>query len=214
MIYERTYLTTKAEIKKLLASTSRERLFWFVECKLPGAAVQDGKPLLQAANYPQQWIPVIPVGEDSEQSEQYAQLLMALFRDGNPGRGIEYALALTNHEKLADKRWYEFGQNWDCICAECGQVFAWTAPEVNFCEECYERLSTVRAGDYSAQPTGIMGNVDRFSRRQQPLVTQREPPAATLRNWEHASGASDPHLSSSYPSNSENGGAQTAILKR
>jgi hypothetical protein len=47
------------------------------------------------------------------------------------------ALALTNAEKLDGMDWYEFGREWDCICAQCGAVFRSTAANDKWCG-CWE----------------------------------------------------------------------------
>ncbi len=126
-IFDRTYLTTKTEIAKILDTARRRntlgQMYWFVEVKLPGSRTRSGKPVLQAAGWPQSHIPVIPVGCDPEISRHYAEMLKAFFEDGNRGLGIEHALALTNTERLDGLAWYEYGHEWDCICGECGAVF-------------------------------------------------------------------------------------------
>lgn len=140
-ILERTYLTTRTEVSKML-DIARQRntlasLYWFVEVKLPGIRTRSGKPVLQAAGWPQAHIPVIPVGADPEVSRHYAEMLKAFFEDGNSGTGIEHALALTSAEKLVGMDWYEFGREWDCICAQCGAVFRSTVANDKWCG-CWE----------------------------------------------------------------------------
>ena len=136
-ILERTYLTTNAELKKLLAHATRTHtlhtLYWFVEVKLPGSKTRSGKPVLQAASWPKTWVPVIPVGDDPEISRCWAELLKALFEAGNRGTGCEHALALTDKGRLDGLEWYEWGDVWDCVCGECGAVFASSVPQEAWC---------------------------------------------------------------------------------
>lgn len=136
MIHERTYLTTATEIRKLLEIERRhnrlDHLYWFVEVKLPGSRTRSGKPVLQAACWPKEHVPVIPVGCDPDTSRHWAEMLKALFEDGNAGTGIEHALALTNAERMEGLDWYEWGQEFDCICETCGAVFKDTAPNAEY----------------------------------------------------------------------------------
>jgi hypothetical protein len=138
MIHERTYLTTNTELHRMLDRAKRDgfldSLYWFVEVKIPGAKTRGGKPVLQAACWPGAWVPVVPVGSEPEVSRHWAEILKAMFEEGNAGTGCEHALALTDAERLAGLDWYEFGSAvWDCICCECGAVFASTAANADWC---------------------------------------------------------------------------------
>jgi hypothetical protein len=133
----RTYLTTNTELNRMLDRAKRDgflsRLYWFIEVKLPGSKTRCGKPVLQAASWPKTCVPVILVGGDPEVSRQWAELLKALFEAGNLGTGCEHALALTDKERLDGLEWYEWGDVWDCVCGECGAVFASSVPQEAWC---------------------------------------------------------------------------------
>lgn len=137
-LWERTYLTTPSDVRKMLDSARQrgqlDRLLWFVEVKLPGSCTRSGKAVLQAASWPKEHIPVIPVTCEPDISRHWAEMLKAMFESGNAGTGCEHALALTNAERLAGLDWYEFGSvEWDCICCNCGAVFRSTSANAEWC---------------------------------------------------------------------------------
>lgn len=124
-------------LRAATADGSLGDLWWFVEFdaplrltsanhhRLPGHL----RPVTQAiaADYPARWIPCIPVAPDPLISQQYAEVLLELFRTNNRGRGLTFGLALTTHELLQDGfRWYEWGNTpplaTDTICPHCGAV--------------------------------------------------------------------------------------------
>jgi len=77
-------------------------------------------------------VPVVPVGPDVEEQRHWAHLLLELFKESNRGRGMLFALALTDCDMLCDMlkgyRWYVYGETppaaADVICGWCGEVFA------------------------------------------------------------------------------------------
>ena len=136
-MFTRTYLTTNTELNRMLDRARRDgflsRLYWFIEVKLPGSKTRSGKPVLQAASWPKTYIPIIAVGDCPEISRNWAEILRAMFEDGNRGTGCEHALALTDAERLDGLDSYEFGVEWDCVCAACGSVWQSTAANEEWC---------------------------------------------------------------------------------
>lgn len=135
-IFARTALTTKTELSRMIARAVAgghlHRLYWFVQVKLPSSRTRSGKAEIVAASWPKDHIPVIPLGDDPEVSRCWAELLLALFVDGNAGTGIEHALCLTDRATLGSADWYEFGAEWDVVCEGCGAVFRDTAPNAEY----------------------------------------------------------------------------------
>lgn len=133
---ERTDLTNKAELARMIARAVAgghlHRLYWFVQIKIPGSRTRSGRAEIVAASWPKDHIPVVPMGDDPEVSRCWAELVKAMFEDGNRGSGIEHALCLTDRETLAGADWYEWGQEFDCVCETCGAVFRDTAANAGY----------------------------------------------------------------------------------
>jgi hypothetical protein len=141
-IFDRTHFTPRKKLDRLIALATQAgdlpTLYWYVEAKVPGRMTTTGKPQLQAASWPDVWIPVLAVGPDPEISRHYIEILLEAFRASNSGQGIEFGLGLTAIDQLDGKRCYEWGDAcWDCVCVVCGGVFQETTPAVEICDECW-----------------------------------------------------------------------------
>jgi len=140
-IFARTHFTARKHLERLIELTTKAgdlgTLYWYVEAKLPGRMTSTGKPQLQAASWPDVWIPVIPVGPDPQISRHYIEILLEAFRASNGGQGIEFGIGLTSIDQIETKKVYEWGeQRWDCICELCGAVFQETTVGIEICAEC------------------------------------------------------------------------------
>lgn len=109
---------TKTFQRRILEQSARDGtrgdLFWYV------VAVRGGCSHAVAA--PGRHVPLIWVGEDAESSLHYALIMLALFKDANPG--MELLLELGTREALVGVLWYEFGDmaTWDRVCPACGAI--------------------------------------------------------------------------------------------
>ena len=118
-----------------------DKLFWYVEVEFPKKMLPPGIRRRQPAQWPHGCIPVLPVGDDAEESRTWAEMLAGLFEWDNRGRGIVFAPALTSRELLTDLAWYEYGGELppievDHICSTCGQVHRGLVGKPPRCE-CY-----------------------------------------------------------------------------
>lgn len=89
--------------------------------------------------FPRSYVPVVAMGSDDVESRHYADILRELFALVNRGRGFDFVVEVTDIHELrsGNWQWYEWGSvMWDCVCAECGRVFADTCPQLEICEEC------------------------------------------------------------------------------
>lgn len=117
-------------------------LYWYVEAEFPKRMIPAGIRRRQPAQWPHGCIPVLPVGEDAEESRTWAELLAELFNWDNRGRGITFTPALTSQDLLVGLAWYEYGGALpdlmvDHICRTCGQVHRGPVGKAPRCE-CYE----------------------------------------------------------------------------
>lgn len=118
------------------------QLYWYVEVEFPKKMIPAGIRRRQPAQWPHGCIPVLPVGDDAEESRTWAELLAGLFEWDNRGRGITFAPALTSRDLLNDLSWYEYGGalpplEVDHVCPTCGQVTRGVVGKPPRCE-CYE----------------------------------------------------------------------------
>jgi len=118
-----------------------DKLFWYVEVEFPKKMLPPGIRRRQPAQWPHGCIPVLPVGDDAEESRTWAEMLAGLFEWDNRGRGIVFAPALTSRELLTDLAWYEYGGELppievDHICSTCGQIHRGLVGKPPRCE-CY-----------------------------------------------------------------------------
>ena len=118
-----------------------DKLFWYVEAEFPKRMIPAGIRRRQPAQWPHGCIPVLPVGDDAEESRTWAEMLAGLFEWDNRGRGIVFAPALTSRELLTDLAWYEYGGELppievDHICSTCGQIHRGLVGKPPRCE-CY-----------------------------------------------------------------------------
>lgn len=113
-------------IRKIIAAAAAEGrladLRYFIQMDIPSTHRRHGQRT-QAANYPAGFIPTIPVNEDG--AEDYAHLLLELFRSSNPGH--IFRVALTDIHMLAKTQnkhyiWGEDPPHVDTICDTCGLV--------------------------------------------------------------------------------------------
>ncbi|MCB0057226.1 MAG: hypothetical protein KDE45_09380 [Caldilineaceae bacterium] len=140
----RAQLTPRRTLDRLLsgaaASGELATLYWFVEMKISPTLAGGKQPTIAACAYPLGWVPVVPVGADATESRHYADLLLECLKTGNRGRLIEFGLALTAVDVIADHRTYEWGEpRWDCVCVECGGVWQSTTANEEICEGCRGR---------------------------------------------------------------------------
>lgn len=117
-------------------------LYWYVEAEFPKRMLPAGIRRRQPAQWPHGCIPVLPVGNDVEESRAWAEMLAELFTWDNRGRGITFAPALTSVDLLTGLSWYEFGGELpplevDHVCPTCGQVSRGPVGQPPRCE-CYE----------------------------------------------------------------------------
>lgn len=113
-------------------------LYWFVNAYIPGRYYDDGRAKVQPAMFPKTFVPVVRMAPDESLSRHEADVLSEIFRFVNRCRGFDFSVEITDiHELRAGNwNWYEWGERWDCVCVECGQVFVDTCPQINICEEC------------------------------------------------------------------------------
>lgn len=150
-ILDRTYFYSNRKLDEIIqqgiAAKDSHNLLWVIECKIPSKLTPDRKICLQAAVYPGNYIPAIPVGEDPVDSRDYAEWLLWSFRKANAGRGIEYALLVTTRKIIHNvgAEYYEWGDPiWDNICQICGGVFKDTLIGMEICSCCkQEGFSTL-----------------------------------------------------------------------
>ena len=118
------------------------QLYWYVEVEFPKRMIPAGIRRRQPAQWPHGCIPVLPVGDDAEESRTWAEMLAGLFEWDNRGRGIVFAPALTSRDLLDNLQWYEYGETLppvevDHVCSTCGQVHRGLLGHPPRCE-CYE----------------------------------------------------------------------------
>lgn len=119
-----------------------DRLRWYIEVEFPKKMIPAGIRRRQPAQWPHGCIPVLPVGDDVEESRTWAELLAELFSWDNRGRGIKFAPALTSLDLLDGVAWYEYGGELpplevDHVCPTCGQISRGPVGKPPRCE-CYE----------------------------------------------------------------------------
>lgn len=140
----RSTLTSKATLTRLIDGARRaghlDQLYWFVEMRVSPSLTGAKGAIIAAATYPPGWTPIIPVAPDPQLSRHYAEMLMELLKRANRGRLIEFGLALTAAEIIAEEATmptYEWGDAcWDCVCVFCGAVWAGTGTHEEVCEGC------------------------------------------------------------------------------
>lgn len=122
---------TAYQQRDIIASAARmgelDRLRWYIEVEFPKRMIPAGIRRRQPAQWPHGCIPVLPVGDDIEESRAWAEMLAELFTWDNRGRGITFAPALTSVDLLTGLAWYEYGGalpplEVDHVCGTCGQV--------------------------------------------------------------------------------------------
>lgn len=91
------------------------------------------------AMYPGEYLPVIPVGDDPEESRHWAELMALVFKSANPS--LQFEPYLTHVEALEQTgvAWYEYPNSpvqFDGICSRCGQIIEWTTVAGACCGEC------------------------------------------------------------------------------
>lgn len=137
---------TSYQQRDILAAAQRQgeltQLYWYVEVEFPKRLIPAGIRRRQPAQWPHGCIPVLPVGDDAEESRTWAELLAELFTWDNRGRGIVFVPALTSRDLLNDLSWYEYGGalppvEVDHVCGTCGQVHRGQVGKPTRCE-CYE----------------------------------------------------------------------------
>ena len=119
-----------------------DKLCWYIEVEFPKRMIPAGIRRRQPAQWPHGCIPVLPVGDDAEESRTWAEMLAGLFEWDNRGRGIVFAPALTSRDLLDNLQWYEYGETLppvevDHVCSTCGQVHRGPLGKPPRCE-CYE----------------------------------------------------------------------------
>ena len=136
---------TSYQQRDIIASAVRmgelDRLRWYVEAEFPKKMIPAGIRRRQPALWPHGCIPVLPVGNDVEESRTWAEMLAELFTWDNRGRGITFAPALTSVDLLDNLVWYEYGGELppievDHICSTCGQIHRGLVGKPPRCE-CY-----------------------------------------------------------------------------
>ena len=131
-------MQTRTFRQKVLDAAKRDGslsdLYWFVEFAPPSRAIPANVrpapgtltgPVTFAASAPGKWIPCVPVAPDPIISQQYAEVMLEVFKASNRGSLAEWALALTTKELLETYHWYEWGQpvpTVDHICPLCGVI--------------------------------------------------------------------------------------------
>ena len=137
---------TSYQQREILAAAQRQgelcQLYWYVEVEFPKKMIPAGIRRRQPAQWPHGCIPVLPVGDDAEESRTWAELLAGLFEWDNRGRGIVFVPALTSRDLLDGLAWYEYGGDLpplevDHICRTCGQVHRGPVGKAPRCE-CYD----------------------------------------------------------------------------
>ena len=118
-----------------------DKLCWYIEAEFPKRMIPAGIRRRQPAQWPHGCIPVLPVGDDAEESRTWTEMLAGLFEWDNRGRGIVFAPALTSRDLLTDLTWYEYGEELppievDHICGTCGQIHRGPLGKPPRCE-CY-----------------------------------------------------------------------------
>jgi len=153
MFSERIHLHTNANLTRILDSAAKlgelGQLYWMVEVKIAAKLAGTKNPVIAAASYPLGWVPVVTVGEDPKLSRHYAEVLLECLKSANRGRLIDFGLALTNRGivESGDYHIYEWGEAcWDCVCVECGAVWASTGIGEEVCEGCRGETSGPLAG--------------------------------------------------------------------
>lgn len=112
---------TRTWQRKILAAAQRDNyagLYWFVEMTL-------SRQYTGSAAHPGQFVPVVPVAPDPEETRHWAHMLAELFKASNPPT-VGFDPALTSLEALQTTGvpWYEFGDavTVDVVCYGCGGV--------------------------------------------------------------------------------------------
>ena len=118
-----------------------DKLCWYIEAEFPKRMIPAGIRRRQPAQWPHGCIPVLPVGDDAEESRTWAEMLAEMFSWDNRGRGIVFAPALTSVGLLDGLAWYEYGEplppiEVDHICSTCGQIHRGPVGKPPRCE-CY-----------------------------------------------------------------------------
>lgn len=107
------------------ANGTLHQLRWYVEMDIPAADRRHRDHKIQCASYPPGYVPVIPL--DWPHADDWAHLLLEMFRIANPD--ATFRLLLTDTINLTDSRidWYNWGDPpapipIDVICDACGLV--------------------------------------------------------------------------------------------
>jgi hypothetical protein len=107
------------------ANGELHKLRWYIEMDIPAAARRHRDHKIQCASHPPGFVPVIPL--DQPGADEYAHLLLELFKSANPD--TTFRLMLTDIPMLQSCRidWYDWGdlpapQPIDIICELCGLV--------------------------------------------------------------------------------------------
>ncbi|GIW60768.1 MAG: hypothetical protein KatS3mg087_1834 [Patescibacteria group bacterium] len=96
-------------------------LFWYIVVRRKGGKYVPGC-------FPPFRVPVVPVGDDPEESRHYAHLMLEIAKAGTPGLILN--IELTSRDLLNENipgRWYEWGDTpphveYDFVCKFCGSV--------------------------------------------------------------------------------------------
>lgn len=113
-VERQTRTQQKRIIDAAVAQGEAQRLYWFIEMRLPSALrprfggatcfpLHDGNGLM----------PVVACGQDAWQAYEWADLLAGIAQVQNSGMGIEFEICLTDISMLEDvgrERWYEWGE--------------------------------------------------------------------------------------------------------
>jgi hypothetical protein len=115
----------KRLIEDARATGQLHQLRWYVEMDIPAASRRGPDHRIQCASHPPGYVPVIPL--DAQGADDYAHLLLELFRSANPDS--TFRLMLTDVPMLEECRiaYYTYGEDpapagIDIICTACGLV--------------------------------------------------------------------------------------------
>lgn len=115
--------------KKLIADMAAaghlDQLRWYVEMDVPAQHRRTSSHRIQVANYPPGFVPTIR--GDIDGAEEYAHLLLEVFKATNPGRIFRTAITPVDLLDHHGYQHYEWGDDTsqitvDTICTACGLV--------------------------------------------------------------------------------------------
>lgn len=110
-------------ISAAAANGQLHQLRWYIEMDIPSTHRRGPGHRVQCASYPAGFVPTVPLDEDG--ADDYAHLLLELFRSANPDSTFRIMLTdvpMLESSGIAHYIWGEDPPHVDTICAVCGMV--------------------------------------------------------------------------------------------